>query len=245
MNRFASLFPGVKPVIAMLHLKSDAKMDMMTRARQEIRAYYDHGVDAVLVENYFGSEDDCAQALAYLQQEYPDRLYGVNILGDWRRAFELAVQYGASFIQIDSVCGHLPPTQDAKYAQALDAMRQENPVAVLGGVRFKYQAVRSGRTLAEDLMLGMQRCDAIVVTGEGTGLPTPPEKLYTFRRIVGDFPLIAGAGVTVDSIAATMRDAEGAIIGSWFKEAHSASGDVVAEYVQEIVAGANRGRQES
>ena len=71
-------------------------------------------------------------------------------------------------------------------------MRQKSRAAVLGGVCFKYQPVCSGRTLEEDLQLGMQRCDAIVVTGEDTGRPTPPDKLYAFREIVGDFPLVVG-----------------------------------------------------
>ena len=51
---------------------------------------------------------------------------------------------------------------------------------LLGGVRFKYQPVHSGRTLEEDLRIGMERCDAIVCTGEGTGIPTPLGKVEEF-----------------------------------------------------------------
>lgn len=242
MNRYDRLFAAGKPIIGMLHLKSDSHMDMLTRAKQEIAAYYANGVDAVLVENYFGSADDCQEVLDYLKGAYANRPYGVNILGDWFRSFKLAERYGASFIQIDSVCGHLSPGRDPWFAKELASMRAKSHVALLGGVRFKYQPVRSGRTLEEDLRLGMQRCDAIVVTGEGTGQPTPPEKLYAFRAIVKDFPLVVGAGVTDESIAATMRDADGAIIGSWFKEDHEDRGDVVVDHVRELVQKARAGR---
>ncbi len=235
MNRFQQVFQGRKPIMAMLHLKADSHMDMFTRAKREIQMYHACGVDAVLVENYFGSAFDCETVLSYLQKECPDILYGVNILGDWPKAFELADKYGASFIQIDSVCGHLAPKYDECFARDLNAVRAQSSAALLGGVRFKYQAVRSGRTLEEDLALGMQRCDAIVVTGEGTGMLTPPEKLAAFRAIVGDFPLIVGAGVTNESIGETMRDGDGAIIGSWFKENHRDSGDLVEAYIREIV----------
>lgn len=235
MNRFTQLFGNSRPIIAMLHLKSNAQADMMTRARKEIEMYFQCGVDAVLVENYFGSAQDCEKVLAYLQAEYPDKPYGVNVLGDWQRAFRLAGKYAARFLQIDSVCGHLPHRQDLAFAEELRAARLQSDAAVLGGVRFKYQPVRSGRSLQADLQLGMERCDAIVVTGEGTGLPTPPSKLYEFRAIVGDFPLLVGAGVTAGSIAATMQDAQGAIIGSWFKENHRDTGDTVEAYIREIV----------
>ncbi len=245
MNRFEELFGASKPIIAMLHLKSDVHMDMASRAKQEIALYYDNGVDAVLVENYFGSVDDCQEVLAYLQAQYPDKPYGVNVLGDWYKAFQLAQQYNAAFLQIDSVCGHLSPGRDPWFAKELACARQKSRAAVLGGVRFKYQPVNSGRTLEEDLQLGMQRCDAIVVTGDGTGRPTPPDKLYEFRKTVGPFPLIVGAGVTNLSIEPTLRDADGAIIGSWFKDNHKDHGDVLAKHVREIVQKARRARSPS
>ena len=55
-----------KPVIGMLHLKSDASMGMLERAQKEIRCYLDNGVEAILVENYFGSTSDCETVLQWL-----------------------------------------------------------------------------------------------------------------------------------------------------------------------------------
>ena len=137
---------------------------------------------------------------------------------------------------MDSVCGHLPAAQDAWFARELDGLRASFDGAVLGGVRFKYQPVRSGRTEEEDLRLGMTRCDAIVVTGAGTGVKTPQEKLSRFRRTVGSFPLLVGAGCTLETVGETFAQADGVIVGSYFKEGHCAQGDLSAAHVARFMA---------
>lgn len=233
---YRELFGNQKPVMAMLHLKGDSEEDMLRRAKREARCYLENGVEALLVENYFGSAQDCEAVLAWLQQEHPQVVYGVNILGDYAKAFELAGRYNARFLQIDSVCGHLKPAADEKYAAALNECRARSQAVVLGGVRFKYQAVNSGRTVEEDLRLGMQRCDAIVVTGEGTGQVTPMEKVRQFRETLADFPLVLGAGVKPDTLRDTLAYCDGAIVGSYFKEEHRDYGDVYAPHVEAFMA---------
>ena len=169
--------------------------------------------------------------LEWISEAHPEAVYGLNILGDYHKAFDLAKQYHAKFIQIDSVCGHLSPASDAEYAKELAETRQQYDCVLLGGVRFKYQAVRSGRSVAEDLQIGMHRCDAIVCTGEGTGLATPMQKLTDFKHVVGDFPVVVGAGVTLETAQETALKSDGAIVGSWFKEEHDASGVVNEQHV--------------
>lgn len=74
------------------------------------------------------------------------------------QAFRIVEDFGAQFIQIDSLCGHLPLASDAAYAKDLQQFRAHGDAAVLGGVRFKYQPVRSGQTLEEDLACKIFRC---------------------------------------------------------------------------------------
>ena len=102
-----------------------------------------------------------------------DFIYGVNALHNDALGFELAKKYGASFIQLDSVAGHLTPEDDAVFGESIAKWRAGYDGFVIGGVRFKYQPYLSGRTLEEDLHIGMSRCDAIAVTGEGTGKTRP------------------------------------------------------------------------
>lgn len=232
--RFRDLFKNEKPVFGMIHTGSTDEYDMLELAKREIGIYLKHGIYP-MIENYFGSDDDCESVLRWIHSTHPDAIYGLNILGDYSSAFGLAGKYGARFIQIDSVCGHLPPEEDAEYAERLAQCRSKADVVLLGGVRFKYQAVRSGRTLDEDLALGSRRCDAIVCTGEGTGIPTPLGKVKEFRSVLGSFPVIVGAGVTIDTVKETFELADGAIVGSWFKFGHNAVNAVNEAFVRQMM----------
>ena len=232
---------GKKPVFGMIHTGYSREMDMLALAKMEVEIYLRNGIYP-LVENYFGSDEDCEEVLKWLHSEHPDAIYGLNILGDYHLAFLMAARYGARFIQIDSVCGHLDPYRDEQYAESLQYLRKKYPdVLVFGGVRFKYQQVRSGRSVKEDLLLGMERCDAIVCTGEGTGKSTPFAKVEEFKSVVGDFPVIVGAGVTAWTAQETAEIADGAIVGSWLKEGHEDIGIVNESYVEEFMRNWKKG----
>lgn len=233
-ERVYDVFHVDKPILAMLHLGGHNVWHVHEQAKREIEQYYANGVDAILVEDYFGSQRDVEWALKYLSAKYSDRVFGVNLLGDPERAFVIASQFKASFLQIDSVCGHLHPgrhmigynkddlyakTCDGDFADRLQELKGMHPdVFLLGGVRFKYQPVLSGRSVEEDLALGRERCDAVVVTGTGTGVDTGMAKIRQFRDELGDFPLFVGAGMTEETCQEQLAYADGAIVGSWFKE---------------------------
>lgn len=217
MRKMAEVFGVDKPIIGMLHLSGYGRKAVLENAKREIDILYGSGVDAVLAENYFGDTADVRNALEMLQRDHSGKVYGVNILGDAKLAFEYARKYGAAFVQMDSVCGHLEPGYEPPFLKDLNAMRGSGDIFLLGGVRFKYQPYRSGRSLEEDLRLGMERCDAIVVTGEGTGISTDLEKIKTFKSILGGFPLIVGAGMTAETAKEQLASSDGAIVGSYFK----------------------------
>lgn len=230
---FLEMFKEEKPILAMLHLNGNNQKQILERAKREIEIYRKYGVDSVLVENYFGRSKDVENVLKYLQKEHSDYIYGVNILGDYENALELASEYEARYIQIDSVCGHLDSKTDIEYGKEL--INNKKDMCVLGGVRFKYQSVNSGRNLHEDLIIGKTRCDAVVVTGGGTGMSTDIEKIKSFREILGDFPLVVGAGLTVDSFKESLSISDAAIVGSTFKERRSVYGEVSEENIKEFM----------
>ena len=230
---FKRLFIEKKPIIGMIHLNSAHGETVLERAKKEIEIYFQYGIYP-LVENYFGSADDCEEVLKWLKENHKEKIYGINILGNYHKAFELAKRYDAKFIQIDSVCGHLQPDDDEEYGMSLERLRKENDIVLLGGVRFKYCSVLSGRSVEEDLRIGMTRCDAIVCTGTGTGCATPFEKVDMFKNVLGDFPVITGAGVTLETAKETMEQYDGFIIGSWLKHTHQDTGFVCEDNVRRL-----------
>lgn len=234
-QNFLSLFQNKKPIMAMLHMKHNREKSALDRAKLELKQYLENGVDAVIVEDYFGSERDCILMLEYLQKNCPDVIYGVNLLSaDPDKVFQVAQKYGAKFVQIDSVSGHLPPDFDTEFEEMLQKARIPG-IYLIGGVRFKYQPIHSGRSLKEDLEIGMKRCDAIAVTGSATGEITDIEKIRQFRSIIGDFPLVVAAGLTPNVVQEQLSVGDAGIVGSWLKKGHVDKGDVNPEYVREFM----------
>ena len=238
MSNFLQLFEVEKPILAMLHMKGDTHEDKVERAKKEIKLYFDGGIDAVIAENYFGDYHVVEDVLAFLQKEYGDKVYGVNILNNFHRSYELSTLYGAKFMQVDSLAGHLPPALDAPYGKMIEAYRSCNDLQVLGGVRFKYQPYLSGRTLEKDMQIGLSRADGIVVTGLGTGLDTDDSKITTFRTLIGNTPLIIGAGLTPQTLGSKLALGDGAIVGSYFKDTYQDTGDVdpshIAQFMEQV-----------
>jgi len=236
-RNFLELFKTVKPILGMIHLKGENTEEKLEIAKREIDQLIENGIDAVIIENYFGSPEDVEKVLKYIYKERKDIIYGVNILDDDKRGFELANKYEAKFIQIDSVSGHLEIDKDEMYDEFIQKMREQTNAFVLGGVRFKYQPYLSGRTLEEDLKIGMRRCDAIVVTGTGTGIETNLDKINEFRAIIGDeFPLIVGAGLSAENCSSQLELADGAIIGSYLKDNYKDNGNVNVEHVHYFIS---------
>ena len=108
----------------MIHTGSTDEFSMLDFAKNEIEIYLKYGV-VPLIENYFGQAHDCAEVLEWMHSTHPEMNYGVNILGDRELAFELAHKYGAKFIQIDSVCGHLKPKDEQTYVSQLQENREK------------------------------------------------------------------------------------------------------------------------
>ena len=223
------------PILAMLHLKGENPEERLKRAITEADIYSECGVDAMIVEDYFGTEADVENVLAYLSMERPKYTLGVNVLDNFAKSYELALQYGAKFMQVDSICGHLNSSDEKLYFEMIDGYRKDKKIFVIGGVRFKYQPYLSNRSLKADLKIGMEHCDAIAVTGAGTGIDTEIEKIREFRKIIGNFSLVVAAGMTKETIREKLSIGDAAIVGSTFKDNRKDSGDVSAEHVREFM----------
>lgn len=236
-ERFVTLFGNKKCILGMLHLKGETDEEILERAKREIDIYMRQGLSAVIVENYFRQQETkyAERVLQYLQSCRKDVIYGVNMLEHDAEGFAAANAYDASFIQLDSVAGHLFPREDVGFGKNMENWRDHTRALVFGGVRFKYQPYHSGRSLKEDLALGMVRSDAIVVTGQGTGMETSMDKIRQFKELMGDFPLLIGAGMTPENAGERLKIADGAIVGSYFKDNYKDSGEVDEEHVRKFM----------
>lgn len=238
-TRFASVFAVYKPILGMLHLKGHAlRADIVARALRESEIMVANGIDGLIVEDYYGSAQDVEAVLERLATTPPGVPYGANVLDDGPASFALADRYGARFVQMDSVSGHLSAADDQAFAADHARWRERSSVLLLGGVRFKYQPVLSGNPLEVDLRVATGRCDAVVVTGPGTGMETSAHKrpARVPRRPGLGVPLIVGAGMTPENCADTLAIADAAIVGSSLKDTLEADGDISGARVAELIA---------
>jgi uncharacterized protein len=233
-HAYFELFKTKKPLIGMIHCAGSTHAERLERALNEITMYEEEGMDGIIVEDYHGMRDDVCAVLHAIGHKPTSLITGINLLSNPYESFNLAHVFGASFIQFDSV----QPTDldEIKYA----SLREKYPqLLVLGGIGFKY--TRPTRNdLVEDLDYGKKRVDAIVTTGDGTGIETPLEKLRAYKTLLKDFPLLVGAGVTYSNAYEQLRIADGAIIGSYFKKDNNTQNNVDREKVRQLVSIAKR-----
>lgn len=244
MKKFNELFVTKKPIIGVIHLKGTGDQDIKERAKKEIDLYVNGGLDGIIFEDYFGTYPYLEWALGYAKDAKFPIPYGVNCLNFDSLNFKLARDYSCDFLQLDSVVGHVKPRDEASLDAFFNLERPTCDALVMGGVRFKYQPVLSEKTEEEDLATAMGRCDAICVTGDGTGMETSQEKIERFKKAIGDFPLIICSGLTDLNCTEQLKVADAAVVGSFMKDTGKDTGDVCSEKIKLLMTKVKQLREE-
>lgn len=215
-----------KEIIGMIHLSGP---DTLAKAMDEIKIYEEEGLSAIIIENYHGGMLDVTNVLDALVENPTTMSVGINILpNEYKVAYELCDKYDfIDFIQMDYIAGKYNTSIQLDIENFYKEASTRLDIRILGGVWPKYYTPVEGSILANDIEEGLFLCDAIVVTGEGTGSETPFEKIQLFRDTMDGiedemidgktYPLIVGAGVSPLNVAQQLEYAQGAIVGSAFK----------------------------
>ena len=217
-QRFHEVFRNT-PIIGVLHLAGSNPVKL---AIEELDVFAEEGLDGALIENYHCRD---LRVLEKVLEESSRKTYpmvlGVNVLpNEFHLSMPLAARYQADFVQLDFVAGKY---ERNGRALELDVVNYEKfkikfpQVIVLGGVWPKYYKPAKDSILEADLVEAMQRAEGIIVTGQGTGVETPMEKIRYFKAIVDKHPLLIGAGLNVENAHTQLLFADGALVGSALK----------------------------
>lgn len=242
-NWLPDVFRTSKPVIAMLHLSAlpgDPAYDsraglsaVIERAREELAALQEGGVDGIMVSNEFSlpyltkTEPITAITMARIIGELlPDLSvpYGVNVLWDGRASIDLAVATGAQWVReiftgvyaSDFGLWDTNVGEVARYRQRIGG----GDVKLLFNIvpeSAKYLAERDLKSITETTVFATAP-DAICVSGLTAGAPTDTQSLRIVKDNAGDTPVFVNTGVRADNVADQLAIADGAVVGTYFKE---------------------------
>lgn len=236
------IFGTSKPIIAMCHLQAlpgDPEYDkacgmkhVVERARQDLHALQDGGVDAVMFSNEFSLpyltkvETVTVAGMARIIGELLKEIhipFGVNVLWDPVASLDLAVTVGAKFVREiftgvyasdfglwNTNCGATVRHQHQIGAEDVKLLFNIVPEAAV------YLTNRDVVAIAKSTVFNTGP-DALCVSGLTAGAQTSASTLRKVKDAVPDTIVFANTGVRPETVEEQLSIADGAVVGTTFK----------------------------
>lgn len=260
MDWIKELFGVSQPIIAMCHLHAlpgDPQFDpakglpwVVQRARDDLRALQEGGVDAVMFSNehslpYLTRVEPITTAcMARVIAQLLDEVrvpFGVNVLWDPLATIDLAVATGARFVREiftgayasdfgvwNTDCGAVIRHQHRLHAAGVRLLFNILPEAAA------YLADRGLGDIARSTVFNA-RPDALCVSGLTAGRAASVDALQIVKAAVPDVPVFANTGLNPSNVQATLAVADGAVVGSFFKQDGVTWNDVDPQRVRSLM----------
>ncbi|MGI5173504.1 BtpA/SgcQ family protein [Treponema sp. OMZ 840] len=246
--KFNDIFTVRKPIIGMVHVhplpgsslydKNAMDIKKITSvAVEEAKKLEAAGVDGLQVENIWDFPYQKAEtlspatiaALAVVTSHVIENVsipVGVNChFNAAEAALVVAIASGAKWIRIFEYCGAF--ISQVGFIDSIGAsvsrMRSyldAKEILFLCDVNVKLGShfIINDRSVAEQAQdIEQEGGDSVIVTGFKTGMAPSVEKIQEVKTAVS-IPVLLGSGVTIKNVKDLLSVADGAIIGSWFKE---------------------------
>jgi membrane complex biogenesis BtpA family protein len=243
-NRLTNVRAPDKLLIGVIHLpplpgspgyRGAAVDAFIERARQDADAILKAGWHGYVLENFgdapFYKDRVPPHVVSFLTRiaaELPgaETIRGINVLrNDPQSALAVAAAAGFDFVRVNVHVGAMVTDQGIIEGRAAETIRERElwapSVAIAADVAVKHAyPLGDGYDLNEAAKETVYRgmADALIVTGKGTGVPIERSDLTTVRRAVPDRPLLVGSGVTPESLADILQEADGVIVGTAIKK---------------------------
>tara|TARA_R110002051_G_scaffold137469_1_gene209965 strand:+ start:1739 stop:2536 length:798 start_codon:yes stop_codon:yes gene_type:complete len=243
MEKFRSVFNGIKPIIGMIHLKALPgtpkntlnSYEIINTALQEADIYKRAGIDGIMIENMHdvpylkgsvGHEISSLMTLiGYLIKQKAQLPVGIQILaGANIEALAAANAAGLDFVRAEGFVYAHVADEGLIEAQAGELLRYRKrigaeDIAIFTDIKKKH----SSHYITNDVtLLDTARAaqfflsDGIIITGSHTGDSASIEELKSLKGLT--VPILIGSGVTKDNVADYLPLCDGIIVGSYFKK---------------------------
>ena len=253
---FRDLFGSKKPVIACVHLLplpgsprySGKIREVYDRALAEAVIFMRQGVGGLIVENFRDKPfypgrvpAETVAALAAVTREIVKATslpVGVNALrNDAQSAIAIATAAEAHFIRVNVHMGAVVSEQGVIQGASHETLRLRaalhSPALIFADVGVKHAAPLADRGLPAETRDLTERgmADAIIVSGELTGVETKPEDVDIVAAHT-HLPILIGSGTTPENLHNVFTKADGFIVGSYFKKGGRGENRVEAKRVE-------------
>ncbi len=238
---FQTAFPGKKVVIGMVHLKPlpgsphyGGDMEAIYRAAAEdLHALEQGGVDAAIVENFgdvpYTSENEpitqmAMTALAARLKKETGLTLGLNVqFNDTTAEWSIAHVAGYDFIRVEALAENRAGPHGLSLAAGPSLLRLKAhypaPTMIFADIQVKHTFPLVDQPM--DFSIDAAReagAAAIIITGAATGCNPTLSDVSTAKEAAGDLPVLLGSGISADNVREFFQIADGAIIGSSFKQ---------------------------
>jgi len=244
LDSLSALFGVEKPIIGMVHLwplpgapgyTGGGLGPILEQAQRDASALLDGGVDGLIVENMWDLpyhvggdvkiESVTTQAVAASRiAEMAGVPVGVNVIHNgWQAELAIAVAAELDFVRVCILTGsRLWDTGDLDHGCAAELLRRRKElgaehIKLFADVDKKHSVPFPGLDLETHIdWTEFYRADALIVSGRMTGDAPPLDKVRRAKQVATQ-PVLMGSGTTAENIAAFLRHADGAIVGSSLK----------------------------
>lgn len=261
------LFGTSKPIIGMCHLlplPGDPDYDMeggmgkvVDRARRDLHALQNGGVDAVMFSNEFSLpyllnvKTETVAAMARIIGELMkdiNIIYGVDVLWDPMKTLDLAVAVNAKFVRevftgvyaSDFGFWNTNYGEIARHKQRISGRKIKSLFNIVPEAA-KYLGDRDIISIAKSTVFNTKP-DALCVSGLVAGEPTDTQIVKKIKNTVPDTIVFVNTGVTVNNIEEQLSIADGAIVGTAFKKDGYFYNEVDIERVRSFMDKVNKFR---
>jgi membrane complex biogenesis BtpA family protein len=254
-----------KPVIGCVHLlptlgshQHDGDVQRIyDTAVAEAQLMLDHGVDALIVENFrdgpFPPDRVPVETVATLAGVTREIVrcagvpVGVAVLrNDAEAAMAIATATGASFIRVNVHVGAALAAQGLLQGRSHATLRLraalKSGVSIYADAGVKHSTPWAYPDLADEVRDLSSCADAIIVSGSLTAVETEPEDLRLSKRSTLR-PVLVGSGATPENLHRVFGLADGFIVGSYFKRDNHPFNGVDVERVERFMGEVRRLRE--
>jgi len=153
---------------------------------------------------------------------------GVNVLRNGAKtALALAYVSGCKFIRVNVLIEAYLTDQGIIEGNSAELLRYrrclnaEN-IAIFADIRVKHAAPLAVRSVSDSASNALERgrADALIVTGRRTGMPPSAEEIVELKAVG---PTLIGSGLSETNLEELLPLADGAIVGTYFKESDISS----------------------